>query len=280
MSINIPTWFQEEFQSDVHLAYQRRGAKLRNTVRVKNGVKAEKTHFNTAGIVGVGNKARGGDVPVMTGQRGRVPCSLKASYGGDYVEDLDEIMANTDEKRVIADSFAWAHGRHTDSLIIDQLIGARVTQEVGDFTKGLTRGKIQEAIEILNKADVPDDGMRTALVTAHAWEELLKIDAFAKSDYISDKALPWLNGCEAKRWRNCLWMMHTGLPTNNTNTQATCILYHKSAVGHAIGKDLTSTWSWENRKSAWFLNTRMLQGVCLIDPKGAIKIKVKNDTTL
>ena len=278
MSENVPAWFQQEFQSDVHLAYQRKGARLRNTVRTKKNVKAEKTHFNTAGTVGVGDKARGGNVPVISGSRGRVPCDLAAKFGGDYVEDLDEIMSSVDEKRVIAESFAWAHGRHTDSLIIHQATGASVTQEVGNHTTGLTKGLVQEAIETLNSANVPDDGMRTALVTAHAWEELLNNDAFAKSDYIGDDKLPWLGGSEAKRWRNCLWIMHTGLPITGVN--ATCTIYHKTAVGHAIGKELTSTWSWENSKSAWFLNTRMLQGSALIDPTGVVKIKVKNDTAL
>ena len=75
----------------------------------------------------------------------------------------------------------------------------------------------------------------------------LNIDAFAKSDYIGDDKLPWLGGSEAKRWRNCLWIMHTGLPITGVN--ATRTIYHKTA-GHAIGKELTSTRSRENPKSA------------------------------
>lgn len=274
MSIDVPAWFQQEFQSDVHFAYQRKGARLRNTVRTKKNVRAEKTHFNLASTVGVGDKARGANVPVISGERSRVPCDLHAKFGGDYVEDLDEIMSSVEEKRVIAESFAWAHGRHSDDLIITQLNRAR--QTVGTHATGLTKGLIQEALATLNAAEVPDDGQRTVLVTPRAWEELLNIEAFANADYIGEKALPWLGGSEAKRWRNCLWLLHTGLPT--TATQATCLLYHKTAVGHAIGKELTSTWSWENAKSAWFLNTRMLQGAALIDEKGVVKLKVKNDT--
>ncbi|MEM7046031.1 MAG: phage capsid protein [Pseudomonadota bacterium] len=281
MSINIPAWFVQEFQADVHAAYQRQGSKLRHTVRTKAAVKGEKTHFNTAGTVGVGDKARGGNVPIITGERGRVPCSLYAKYGGDYVEDIDEVQTNVDEKRIIAQSFAWAHGRHTDSLIIDAIAGASNGAQEIDISgesHGLNTGTLQKAIETLNAADVPDDGKRTALVTAHGWEELLKIDAFAKADYIGQKQMPWLGGSEAKRWRNCLWVMHTGLPI--ASNIATCVIYHKTAVGHAIGKELQVTWSWENTKSAHFLNTRMLQGVCLIDPKGVVKIKAKNNVAL
>ncbi|MEM7047228.1 MAG: phage capsid protein [Pseudomonadota bacterium] len=279
MSTQINKWFIEEFQTDVHAAYQQQGARLRHTVRTKNNVRGEKTHFNTAGIVGVGDKARGGNVPIITGGRGRVECTLISKYGGDYVEDIDELKTNIDEKQVIAMSFAWAHGRHTDNLIIEAITQDTNTHRVNDanIATGLKSAHVQEALEKLNQADVPDDGARTALVTPHAWEELLAIDAFAKADYIGKESLPWLGGSEAKRWRNCLWMMHTGLPINTENKVASCVIFHKTAVGHAIGKELEAQWSWENTKSAWFLNTRMLQGACLIDPKGVVKIHVKNN---
>lgn len=278
MSENAPTFFRKEFQSDVQVAYQRKGSKLRNTVRTKQNVKGESTYFNKVGKAEVGDKARGGNIPVLSTGKSRVKCDLVAKYGGEYVEALDEIMSSVDEKKVIAESLAYAHGRHTDKLIIDQLISSAVTQVVGDHTAGMGQGLAQSAIEALNTADVPDDGDRTALVTTHGWEELLKIDAFAKAEYIGSGKLPWLDGSEAKRWRNCLWTVHTGLPI--IGTDATCVIYHKTAVGHAIGLELTTTWSWENEKDAHFLNTKMLQGVALIDPTGIVKLKIKNDTAL
>ena len=39
----ISTSFIEEFESGVHMAYQRMGSKLRNTVRTVNGVKNKTT---------------------------------------------------------------------------------------------------------------------------------------------------------------------------------------------------------------------------------------------
>ena len=277
MSENIPSWFDQEFQSDVHLAYQREGSKLRNTVRTKTDVKGERTHFNTAGKVSTGTKARGAEVPVITSSRGRVPCDLVSSYGGDYVGDLDELMTSADEKMVIAKNFAHAHGRDTDDLILVRARDASIHQIAGPTT-GLEKGKIQAGIEYLNSNDVPDDGRRTAVVTPHAWEELLKIPEFADKDYIGDAEAPWLQGSEAKRWRNILWMQHTGIPIESD--LADCVIYHHSAIGHAVGTELRSTWSWENTKSEWFLNTRILQGTCLIDPKGAVRLQVLNTTAL
>jgi hypothetical protein len=277
MSQNVANWFQQVWNSEVKLAYQQTEAKLRNTVRTKTDVKGETTHFPRAGTMEVGDKERGGLVPVSNPDMDKASCTLSAKYGGAWVDDLDEIQNNSDERGVHVKNAAGAHGRNTDGLIIAAAMTA-TTHIVGDFTTGLTQGLIQYSFEKLNNANVPDDGDRVALVTPHAWEELLKIDAFAKADFIGTEKLPWLGGNEAKRWRNTLWMPHTGLTINGV--QASNIIYHKTAIGHAIGRDLKTEWSWENTRSAWFLNTNMFQGACLIDGKGVVLLRTKNDTAL
>jgi len=45
----IDTSFIEEFESGVHMAYQRMGSKLRNTIRTANGVK-NKTTFQKKSV--------------------------------------------------------------------------------------------------------------------------------------------------------------------------------------------------------------------------------------
>jgi len=58
MSISIDKSFVEHFQADVHQAYQRMGSKLRNTVRVKNGIKGATTVFQKVGKGIATTKAR------------------------------------------------------------------------------------------------------------------------------------------------------------------------------------------------------------------------------
>ena len=65
MALNtISTSFIEEFESGVHVAYQRMGSKLRNTVRTRNGVK-NKTTFQKIGKGFATTKARHGNVAPM-----------------------------------------------------------------------------------------------------------------------------------------------------------------------------------------------------------------------
>ena len=60
----ISTSFIEEFESGVHMAYQRMGSKLRNTIRNRNGVK-NKTTFQKIGKGFATTKARHGNVAPM-----------------------------------------------------------------------------------------------------------------------------------------------------------------------------------------------------------------------
>lgn len=277
MSQNVANWFQQVWESEVKLKYQQTEAKLRNTVRTKTNVKASETHFPRADTMEVGDKERGGLVPVSNPDMDKVTCQLSAKYGGTYVDSIDEIQTSSDERAVHVKNAAAAHGRRTDKLIIGAAMQA-TDHIIGDFSTGLTLELVQLATIALDEAEVPDDGDRYALVTPRAWQQLMKLEEFSSADFIGQDKLPWVHPDGAKRWNGCLWTKHNGL--TKTTTQATNVIYHKSAIGHAIGQDLKTKWSWENTRDAWFLNTSMFQGACLIDGKGVVHIRTKNDGAL
>ncbi len=117
MSVTIDKSFVDHFQADVHQAYQRMGSKLRNTVRVKNSVKGASTVFQKVGKGTATTKARHGKIPVMNADHEAVRCDLRDYYAGDWVDALDELKVNHDEKMVLANAGAYALGRKTLSRI-------------------------------------------------------------------------------------------------------------------------------------------------------------------
>jgi len=121
MSTNIEPAFIKHFQSDVHLQYQRMGSKLRNTVRVKNNIVGSSTTFQKVGKGTASTKARHGKVPVMNVDHTPVECTLADYYAGDWVDSLDELKTNINERMVVAKAGAFALGRKTDELVITQL---------------------------------------------------------------------------------------------------------------------------------------------------------------
>lgn len=267
MSASVTEAFVKQFEREVHEAYQRMGSKLRGTVRTRSGVVGASTTFQKVGKGAATTKARHGAITPMSIDHTPVECLLADFYAGDWVDRLDELKLNIDERQVVANAGAYALGRKTDELIIAALDEATAT--AGDDTDGLTRAKALEAFEMLGAADVPDDGQRVAVIGWKQWSELLALPEFASADYVGDGQLPWRGG-QAKQWLGALWIPHSGLPLEDG--VRTGFWYHKSAVGHASGADVQTDISWNGERAAHFVNAMMSQGACLIDAAGVVRL--------
>ena len=274
MSVSIDQVFVKQFEADVHLAYQQMGTKLRSSVRSKSGVVGSSTTFQKVGKGVASTKSRHGIVPVMNLNHEPVECILSDYYAGDWVDALDELKINIDERRVVASAGAYALGRKTDELIINAMNNATV--EVGDYTTGLTKDLVMSAVEQLNASDVPDDGRRFAVVGVHQWNELLAMDEFVSADYVNDS--PLVSGFETKKWMGVIWVLHNGLPLNTANRD--CFIYHASSVGHACGQEVKSDISWHGERAAHFISNSMSQGAALIDEEGIVRIKCNDASTI
>ncbi|MBE2191871.1 MAG: hypothetical protein IAE63_06800 [Alphaproteobacteria bacterium] len=267
MPQSINQAFVKQFEREVHEAYQRQGSKLRGFVRQINNVKGSSVVFQKAGKGSASQKSTHGMVPVMNLSHSNVECVLSDYYAGDWVDKLDELKINHDERSVLSNAGAYALGRKTDDLIIDALAGASVLT-VAEANTGMTLDKVLEAFEKLGSADVPDDGMRYAIVGYKQWTELLRLKEFASADYVTD--LPY-GGKEGKNWLGTTWIPHSGLPIDGSDIRS-CFWFHKTAIGHASGADVTSDITWHGDRAAHFINNMMSQGAALIDGSGVVVI--------
>ena len=267
MSTTITVAFISQFESEVHLAYQRQGSKLRGTVRTKNGLVGKDTTFQIAAKGSATQKSRHGDVPPMNQVHTNVTVTLEDWYAGDYVDNLDELKINIDERNIIAASGAWALGRKTDDLITAAMDGT--TNAVASSSAALTKAKVLATLEDFGENDVPDDG-RWWVVGAQQWTDLLGISEFVNSDFIGMDALPFKGGMTAKSWLGFTWCMHSGLPTSGADRKT--FAWHPSSMGHAIGADVQTDITWQGEKQAHFIVNRMSQGAVLIDNAGVREV--------
>jgi hypothetical protein len=268
MSHQVEQAFIQHFQAEVHQAYQRQGSKLRQTVRSKPNVRGATTTFQKVGRGDAVTKARHGKIPTMSLDHTPVECQLADWYAGDWVDKLDELKINIDERMVVANAGAYALGRKTDDLIIAALNGS--ANFAGADTDGLTKDKVLTAFEALGAADVPDDGERYAVIGWKQWSDLLAIQEFANADYVGTDELPW-KGTQAKRWLGTLWIPHSGLKVDGS--VRFCHWYHKTAIGHASGSEVASDITWHGDRAAHFVNNMMSQGACLIDAAGVVTLR-------
>ena len=266
MSTDISNAFIKQFERETHEAYQRMGSKLRATVRNKNNVVGASAIFPIVGKGAAQTKSRAGMVPTMNVSHSTVECFLSDYYAGDWVDRLDELKTDIDERQVLANAGAYALGRQTDTLIISSL--SSTTNTAGTNADGLTIQKVMTAFQTLGNNDVPDDGERYAIVGWQQWAQLLEVPEFADADYVGSDELPF-NGGQAKHWLGTTWMPFSGLPVSTS--VRSCYWYHRTAIGFASGSDVQTDITWHGDRASHFVNS-MSQGAVLIDGAGVVQL--------
>ena len=270
MSDTIDQSFVDQFESDVHMAYQRMGSKLRNTVRNKNNIRGQSTTMQKIGKGTAGTKSRHGQVPVMNLDHTPVKITLEDHYAGEYIDKLDELKINHDEKMVASDSIAGAMGRKTDSIIVAEMDAATANQTA--TTGAVTLAKIEEIFEHMGDNDVPDDGQRFLGVSPQGWTDLLGLTQFASTDYVPESELPYKGaGMTAKKWNSFFVFMFSGF--SKTSNVRTSMAWHKTAIGHASGAELNLDVTWQGKEQANLAVGSLSQGAKVIDATGVYQLR-------
>lgn len=266
---SIDVAFTKQFESEVHLAYQRMGSKLLNTVRRKTNVVGKSTTFQKIGKGIAGTKTRGGQVPILNLVHTNVECTLVDRYGGEFIDKLDELKIEHDERSAVTTSIAAALGRASDQDIID--VTDTFTQETAS-AGAVDQAKVEEAFEYFGDNDVPDDGQRYLAVSPRGWTDLMGLSQFASLDYVPEADLPFPKvGFSAKNWFSFHIFSFSGLSIAATVRQN--VAYHKSAVGHASGQDVAMDFTWQGKEQSHLAVGSMSMNAVIIDDIGGYRIR-------
>lgn len=274
MANTIDQSFITDYDSDVHAAYQQFGSKLRNTVRLKSLKPGQIARFPTLGAGIATDKARNGDVVPMNPVHAYKDVTSTDKYAPEYIDKLDDIKNNIDERQLYARAGAGALGREVDDRVFT-VMNAVTTNAIAVGSDGLSKTKLLQAIMALNANDVPDDGDRWAVLGAQQWEEFINIAEVKSKDYITD--LVWTRGTQVVDWRGIKWFFSSRCPLSTTTRS--CFLYHRSAVGLAENAAITTLIDWVPQKAAWLVNSMMSCGAVIIDEKGIVKISASEAST-
>jgi hypothetical protein len=268
MTATIDQAFVKQFEAEVHMAYQRMGSKLKPMVRNVNGVKGNTVQFQKVAKGSASTKARHAEVVAMNSVHSNVTATLSDFYAADYVDKLDELKVNIDERNIVAQNAAYALGRKTDEIITDTFdAGATaLANNSAGSTTGMNLDKAQNVFEIFGNNDVPDDGQRYWVVGPKQWSDLLDIDQFSRAEYIGEADLPYKGGMTAKRWLSFMWMGFSGLST--TGSDRNTIAFHKSSLGMGVGSDVRTEVNYIPEKVAHLTTSYMSMGAVLIDGDG------------
>jgi len=268
MANSITNAFITQFEAEVHMAYQRMGSKLKNLVRTVNGVNGSSVKFQKVAKGSANTKARHAEVVAMDLSHSNVSATLTDYYAADYVDKLDELKVNIDERQVVAQSAAYALGRKTDSVLTGIMNGATTLANNSSGTgTGMNLGKAQAMMELFNTNDVPDDQQRYWVVGPKQWSDLINLDQFSRVEYVGEGELPYAGGMTAKRWLGFLWFVHSGLETSGSTDRHT-VAFHKSSLGLGVGSDVKTEVNYIPEKVSHLITSMLSIGGTLIDTDG------------
>ena len=268
MATSITNAFITQFEAEVHMAYQRMGSKLKNLVRNVNGVNGNTVKFQKVAQGSANTKARHAEVVAMDLSHSNVTATLTDYYAADYVDKLDELKVNIDERQVVAQSAAYALGRKTDSVLTGIMNGATTLANNSSGTgTGMNLGKATSMMELFNTNDLPDDNQRYWVVGPKQWSDLLALDQFSRVEYVGEGELPYAGGMTAKRWLGFLWFVHSGLETSGSTDRHT-VAFHKSSLGLGIGSDVKTEVNYIPEKVSHLITSMLSIGGTVIDSDG------------
>jgi hypothetical protein len=269
MANTIDVAFIKQFETEVHMAYQRMGSKLRNTVRTTN-VTGSTARFQVIGKGTATTKSRNGNVTPMELAHTNVEATMADFYASEYMDKLDELKININERQAVAQSAAAALGRKTDEILITAMdAGANATQ-IGATGSAVNKADLLSLFETLGNADVPEDGQRYLAMSPSGFADLFNINEFASSDYVGPQNLPFAGGMTMKEFLG-FKIFSTSAVAGGKNFS-----YHTSSVGLGVNADVQTEVNYIAEKVSHLATSMMSMGAVVIDSDGIYEVLDNN----
>ena len=269
MANTIDQAFIKQFETEVHMAYQRMGSKLRNTIRSTN-VTGSTARFQKIGTGAASTKTRNGDVTTMELAHTNVEATMSDYYAAEYIDKLDELKININERQAVAQSAAAALGRQTDALIVAAMDAGANATAIADTTGALAKADLLTLFETFGTADIPEDGQRYLAMSPAGFADLFNINEFASSDFVGPQNLPFAGGMTMKEFLG-FKIFSTSAVAGGKN-----FAYHSSAVGLAVGSDVATEVNYVPQKVAHLVTAHMSMGSVAIDSNGIYELLDNN----
>jgi len=252
------------------MAYQRMGSKLRNTVRTVSNVSGSVVRFQKIGTGSASTKSRNGMVAPMELTHTNVEATMSDFYAAEYIDKLDELKTNIDERQAVAKSAAAALGRKTDEILLTAMDAGANSTQIHDTSSALEKADLLSLFETFGSADIPEDGGRYLAMHPKGYADLFSITEFASSDFVGEQNLPYAGGMSMKEFLG-FKIFSTSAVTAGKN-----IAYHTSSVGLGVGSDVTTELNYVPERVSHLATSMMSMGAVVIDDNGIYEVLDNN----
>lgn len=268
------TAFQTAYRQEFINGFEQRQSLVRGTVTTEAQLKGNSCVFLVADSGGATAVTRGvnGLIPARADDLTQLTCTLAEWHDLVRKTGFNVFASQGDQKRIMQETTMGVINRKIDQDIIAALEAG--TQDTGGATTA-SLDMVMYALTILGNAEVPMDGNISGLISPAFYAYLMQTKEFASADYVNNK--PFANGMTMFRWANVNFIVHPNLTGKATEAEK-CIIYHRSAIGHAVdtggisspvGYDEEQDYSYA--RCSVFMGSKLLQntGVVILNHDGS-----------
>ena len=268
------TAFQTVYRDEFIAGFEQRQSLVRQTVTTEAEVKGNAAVFLVAdsGSASAVTRGTNGLIPARADSLTQNTATLAEWHDLVRRTGFNLYASQGDGRRIMQETTMGVLNRKVDTDIIAQLETG--TQDTGAAAT-MSLSLAMYGLAILGNNSVPMDGNISALITPGAYAYLMQTKEFASVDYVNNK--PFESGMTMFRWAGVNWIVHPNLTGKGTNAEK-CIMYHKSAIGHAcdmtsiataVGYDEEQDYSFA--RATAYMGSKLLQnsGVVIINHDGS-----------
>ena len=268
------TAFQTLYRQEFIAGFEQKQSLVRQTVTTEANVNGNTAVFLVAdsGSASAVTRGTNGLIPARADNLTQNSCTLAEWHDLVRRTGFNLYASQGDGRRIMQDTTMAVLNRKIDSDIIAQLETG--TQDTGTAAT-MSLSLAMYAVAILGNNAVPMDGNISALITPAAYAYLMQTKEFASVDYVNNK--PFESGMTMFRWAGINWIVHPNLTGKGTSAEK-CIVYHKSAIGHAcdvasiqtaVGYDEEQDYSFA--RATGYFGSKLLQntGVVIVNHDGS-----------
>lgn len=284
MSTQITTAFVEQYKNNVlHLA-QQKGSRLRDTARY-TPVTGKSHYFERIGATAAQVRTtRHSDTPQIDTPHSRRKVTLVDYDWADLIDQEDKVKMLITPQSEYAMAGANAMGRAMDDALIAAASGNAfggvagatsialpASQKIAGGTTGLTLDKLLSAKEIIDSSDVDPEENRYVVCSAKQITDLLNTTQVTSSDYNTVRALA---SGQIDTFLGFKFIRSQRLAV--ASSIRSCLAYTESALGLAVGADITTRISERDDKNyATQVFLSMIIGATRVEDEKVVEIGAK-----
>lgn len=270
--------FQTMYRQEYVKGFEKRESLVRKSVTTEAMINGNQAVFLVADSGGASAVTRGlnGDIPSRADNLNQYTCQLAEWHDLSERTNFNIFSSQGDGRRIMQETTMSVINRKIDEDIHNALLNATVTWGA---SAAATLTLVTTAKTKLGNAFALEDDDVFALITPAYHGYLMGLNQFTSADYINLKPFEGVSKSRAFNWYGVNWIVDAALPGVGTSS-ATCFMYSRKAIGHAMNSAGTQTavgYDEKNDKS-WARCTEYM-GSKLLQNSGVVKM-MHNDSAL